>query len=239
VSLGINLLPKDSKFCNFDCIYCECGWNADNKPGKSKLPAREEIYQALEQKLAELRREGAFPDAITFAGNGEPTVHPGFAGIIDDTVYLRDKYAPKSKISVLSNATMLHKSEIIEALKKTDLPVLKLDSARDATVFILNRPVKKTPVSTLIEQLRSFNGSCIIQTMFLQGEYNGQTVDSTAAGELDAWEQAILAIRPQQVMIYTIDRDTPVNTLRKVSGRKLQEIAARIEKHGIPVQVST
>ena len=243
VSLGMNLLPVDCKYCNFDCIYCECGRNSPlsrigTEEREQMLPARKEIYTALKRKLTAMQRNGQLPDAITFAGNGEPTIHPEFAEIIDDTVSLRNRYAPHTKISVLSNATMLHRRKVVEALKKTDLPILKLDSGMDTTIELLNQPVKKLPIAMQIAQLLSFGGQCIIQTMFVQGTYNGQTVDNTTPEELDAWEQAILSIRPRLVMIYTLARDTPTDTLRKVSGGILREIAARIEKHGIPVQVS-
>jgi len=239
VSLGINLLPVNSKCCNFDCIYCECGRNTPLlwRGGRGRgLPARQDIYTALERKLIAMQQ--VQPDSITFAGNGEPTIHPEFTGIIDDTVFLRDRYAPRSKISVLTNATMLHRQEIVEALKKTDMPILKLDSALDTTIELLNQPQKKIVASQLIEQLQSFGKQCIIQTMFLQGTCCGQTVDNTAPEELEAWERAILAIRPALVMIYTIARITPFDTLRKVPGEKLHEIAGIIEKHGITVQAS-
>lgn len=239
LSLGINLLPKDCKYCNFDCIYCECGWNASNrKTAENSFPGRKEISQALEQKLIEMKQSGQLPDSITFAGNGEPTIHPAFAGIIDDTVALRNTYAPESRISVLSNATMLHRPEIIEALKKVDFPILKLDSAIPSTIHLLNRPAKKILLPELISALRSFHGQCIIQTMFIKGTYNGRTIDNTTAEELDAWENAILEINPRQVMIYTIARDTPVETLQKVEPEKLEEIAQRIRRHGIQVQIS-
>jgi len=251
VSLGINLLPSNSKCCSFDCLYCECGLdspilqeNVETRHATAcpvqtgSLPTREAIYAALEHKLSAMQQTGQFPDSITFAGNGEPTLHPDFAEIIDDTVLLRNRYAPHSKISVLSNATMLHRQKIVDALKKTDMPILKLDSAIDATIELLNQPAKKEPVSQRIAQLQSFGKQCIVQTMFLQGTYHGQNVDNTTPAELDAWERAILDICPGQVMIYTIARVTPVDTLRKVSGMMLKEIAERIEKHGIPVQIS-
>jgi wyosine [tRNA(Phe)-imidazoG37] synthetase (radical SAM superfamily) len=190
---------------------------------------------ALEQKLA---TGEIVPDVITFAGNGEPTIHPDFAGIIDDVIDLRDRYAPSSKVSVLSNATMLHLPKVAEALKKTDLPILKLDAGSDAMIGLLNHPAKKIPVQELVDQLKSFNGQCVIQTMFLRGTYNGQLVDNTLPEALDAWEQAILDILPKQVMAYTIARDTPADGLCKASEQTLREIAFRIEKHGIPVQVS-
>ena len=238
VSLGINLLPTDCKYCNFDCIYCECGRNDKHQMRQSALPARQEINAALERKLIVMQKSDQLPDAITFAGNGEPTIHPYFAGIIDDTVSLRNRYTPNSKISVLTNATMLHREEVTEALKKTDMPILKLDSAIEATIELINQPAPKIPVPKLIEQLQSFGRTCFIQTMFFRGTYRDQTVDNTTPEELDAWERAIVAIRPVQVMVYTIARDTPTNTLQKIAGDKLREIAARIEKYSIPVQVA-
>ena len=239
VSLGINLLPKDYKYCNFDCIYCECGRNFPllwKEAGK--FPARQEIFTALKNKLTILQQAGQLPDAITFAGNGEPTIHPVFAEIIDDTVALRNRYTPQTKISVLTNATMLNRQKVADALNKTDMPILKLDSTFDATIELLNQPAKQITASQLIKQLQSFGKQCIIQTMFVRGTYCGQTVDNTTPAELEAWERAILAIHPAQVMIYTIARDTPTETLYKISGEKLRQIAAMIEKHGIAVQVS-
>jgi len=238
VSLGINLLPTECKYCNFDCIYCECGKNDLQKMKEKTLPTRPEIITALEQKLTMMQQSGQLPDAITFAGNGEPSIHPDFAEIIDDTVSLRNRYAPHSRISVLTNATMLHREEIVEALKKTDLPILKLDSAIESTIELINQPAKKIPVAKRIEQLQSFGKQCIIQTMFLRGTYCGQTVDNVTPEELDAYERAIVAIRPAKVMVYTIARNTPTDTLRKVSGDVLREIAGRIEKYGISVQVA-
>ncbi|MDR1865259.1 MAG: radical SAM protein [Bacteroidales bacterium] len=238
-SLGINLLPADSKYCNFDCIYCECGRNAAGSNIKEHpLPARKDVAAALERKLAGMQASGQLPDAITFAGNGEPTIHPDFAGIVDDVIALRNRYAPPSKISVLSNATMLHRPEVAEALGKTDMPVLKLDSAIDATVRLLNHPAKAVPVRKLIARLKAFNGRCVIQTMFLHGTCNGQPVNNMLPEELDAWEKAVSDIRPKQLMIYTIARDTPVNTLYKAPEETLRLIAKRMEKYGIPVQIS-
>jgi len=238
VSLGINLLPKECKYCNFDCIYCECGRNDLQKMKENIFPTRSEIYVELWNKLTMMQHSGQLPDVITFAGNGEPTIHPDFPEIIDDTVSLRNYHAPNSKISVLTNATMLHRKEIVEALKKTDMPILKFDSALDATIEMINQPAKKMPASKLIEQLQSFGKQCIIQTMFIRGTYSGQTVDNTMPEELEAWELAMGNIRPSQVMIYTIARDTSTDTLYKASGETLHFIAGRMKRYGIPVQVS-
>ena len=236
VSLGINLLPVDCKYCNFDCIYCECGKNG--KQQAKTLASRADVYAALERKLVAMQQAEQLPDAITFAGNGEPTAHPYFAEIIDDTVALRNRYAPQSKISVLSNATMLHRQDVVDALKKIEMPILKLDSAIDATIELINKPSKKIIASQLLEQLQSFGNQCVIQTMFLRGTCQSKSVDNTTPTELEAWERAILAIRPKKLTIYTIARATPIDTLCKVSGNTLREIAARIEKHGILVQVA-
>ncbi|MDR0815650.1 MAG: radical SAM protein [Bacteroidales bacterium] len=236
VSLGINLLPLDNKYCNFNCIYCECGWTAHNIA--YLMPSRENVRETLEMKLSEMQKADTQPDSITFAGNGEPTIHPDFAGVISDTILLRNRTFPASKISVLSNATMLHRSEVVEALKKVDMPILKLDSAIDATRAKINLPSVGMPVGKLIAQLKAFNGQAVIQTMFLQGTYKGEPIDNTTAAELDAWEQAICEIKPRQVQIYTIDRDTPADSLRKVTEPILRTIATRIEQHGIPVQIA-
>ena len=236
VSLGINLLPVDCKYCNFDCIYCECGRNGKNRV--TKIPARDDVYSALERTLYSMQQDGQLPDAITFAGNGEPTIHPSFAEIIDDTVSLRNRYAPQSKISVLSNASMLHRQEVVDALKKVDMPIMKLDSAIDATIELLNQPKKKITASQVIEQLQLFGEQCIVQTMFLHGTYLKKNVDNTTPEELEAWERAILAIRPKKTTIYSIARDTSTDTIYKVSGDTLREIAARIEKYGLLVQVA-
>jgi wyosine [tRNA(Phe)-imidazoG37] synthetase (radical SAM superfamily) len=236
VSLGVNLLPAGSKYCNYNCIYCECGWNVSNP--SHALPSQVDVYNALEAKLTEMRKSGKMPDTITFAGNGEPTVHPAFAAIVSDTVALRNRLSPASKVSILSNATMLHRHDIVEALKTVDMPILKLDSAIEATIGKINNPAKKISVHTLIEQLKSFNGQCVIQTMFLRGVYQGQTIDNTVPEELDCWEKAVCAVQPRQVQIYTIARDTPADTLSKVTAETLQMIAKRIEKHGIPVQIA-
>ena len=139
VSLGINLLPEDGKFCSFDCIYCECGFNKDHRP-KKKLPAREQVREALEARLLDMQQNGPKPDVLTFAGNGEPTAHPEFAGIIDDTLALRDKYFPQAKVSVLSNSTFIHKAEVFKALNKIDNNILKLDTVNVDYINKVDRP---------------------------------------------------------------------------------------------------
>jgi wyosine [tRNA(Phe)-imidazoG37] synthetase (radical SAM superfamily) len=237
VSLGINLLSEHSKYCNFNCIYCECGWNPEGQ-GKINFPPRELVYSSLEEKLIDMTNKARKLDVITFAGNGEPTVHPAFSGIIDDTVALRDKYCPEATIAVLSNATMLHNSKVVEALKKVDQNILKLDSGIAGTIQLINHPPVGFTIEKLKGQLAAFNGNFIIQSLFLRGLYNGQVVNNSTAAEIETWLKLISLIRPKMVMIYTIDRDTPAEGLEKISISKLNEIAEKVNRLGIETSVS-
>lgn len=238
VSLGINLLPTDGKLCSFNCIYCECGLNEERRT-HSKLPSRREVKEALIQKLKTMQAEGIAPDVITFAGNGEPTMHPEFGGIIEDTIATRNAYFPNAKIAVLSNSTMLHKEEVFQALNRIEDNILKLDSVLDSRIQQLNAPnVPSFTFEHLLEQLCRFKGNLIIQTMFLKGELNGESVDNTTDIEVDEWINALKAIQPKQVMIYTIDRETPVKALKKATKEVLDNIADRARKEGFDVTVS-
>lgn len=238
VSLGMNLLPVDGKLCSFDCIYCECGLNGERRT-RTKLPVREEVKNALEEKLLAMQKEGIAPDVITFAGNGEPTMHPEFGGIIEDTIATRNRYFPNAKIAVLSNSTMLHKEGVFRALNKIEDNILKLDSVLDSRIQQLNVP--NSPAFTferLLEQLCRFSGNLIIQTMFLRGEIDGKSVDNTTEEEIKGWIDALKKIKPKQVMVYTIDRETPLKELKKVSKEALDAIADRARKEGFDVTVS-
>jgi wyosine [tRNA(Phe)-imidazoG37] synthetase (radical SAM superfamily) len=239
VSLGINLLPATKKICNFNCIYCECGWTSDSKGVKGSLPSRQDVYNALDKKLKLMKDSNRPPDVITFAGNGEPTLHPEFTEIIDDTIILRNKYFPGTKIAVLSNSTTINRPFIREALLKVDQNILKLDSGFDLTVRIHNQPKVNVRVEELIENLKKFNGQLIVQTLFLKGSYKGKTIDNTTPEELEAWLKAIEMIKPSEVMIYTISRDTPEGgELQKVKPSELKRIAEMVNKMGIKTQVS-
>jgi wyosine [tRNA(Phe)-imidazoG37] synthetase (radical SAM superfamily) len=239
VSLGINLLPATRKVCNFNCIYCECGWTKNKDNPKGMLPSRREVFEALETRLAEMKQMDKTPDVITYAGNGEPTMHPDFPGIIDDSISLRDKYFPGAKISVLSNSTAIRKPAVREALLKVDMNILKLDSAFDLTVKIHNQPTVNVKVDELVEDLKTFNGKLIVQTLFLRGMHNGQLIDNTTPREIEAWLKALEKIRPREVMIYTISRDTPEGSqLEKVPLAELKKIATLVRKLGFDTQVS-
>lgn len=238
VSLGINLLPTNVKVCSFDCIYCECGRNPKKYEEKAVLPTRTEVKLKLEEKLEEMKAENLLPDVITFAGNGEPTLHKEFAGIIDDTIELKNQLSPNARIAVLSNATMIHKKEVFQALLKIEDNIQKLDSAFEETVQLLDCPNKNFSLSKTVEQLISFQGKVIIQTLFVKGSYKDQIVDNTTEKEVSSWIKLLKKIEPSQVMIYTIARDTPTETLEKVPLEKLNEIAKTLKDSGFKVQVS-
>lgn len=237
VSLGINLLPADGKVCSFDCIYCECGYNAEHR-AKTLLPTRSEVYEALEAKLKDMQANGPAPDVFTFAGNGEPTAHPHFSEIIEDTLQLRDTYFPEAKVSVLSNSTFITRSAVFEALNKVDNNILKLDTVDEDYIHLVDRPNGSYSVRRLIDKMKAYQGNCIIQTMFLKGTYQGKEVDNTSDKYVLPWLEAIKEIAPRQVMIYTIDRETPDQDLEKATPEELDRIVALIKKTGISATAS-
>lgn len=237
VSLGINLLPADGKFCTFDCIYCECGFNADRKPAR-KVPTRQEVKEALEKKLQEMKTDGPAPDVLTFAGNGEPTAHPDFAGIIDDTIALRNHYFPNAKVSVLTNATLITRQKVFDALCKVDNNIVKLDTVDINYINEVDRPTGKYDLDAIIEKMKAFKGHCIVQTMFMHGTFNGQNVSNLSDHYLLPWLKTVKEIAPQQVMIYTIDRETPAKELKKATKEELDHIVELLQAEGIPASAS-
>ena len=235
--MGINLLPADGKVCSFDCIYCECGFNEDHRPSLP-LPTREEVAQKLEAKLQQMVADGQLPDVLTFAGNGEPTCHPHFAEIIADTIRLRNQYCPKAKVSVLSNSTMIHRPQVHDALMQVDNNILKLDTVDPAYINKVDHPNGTYDVDQIIDRLKAFHGHVIIQTMFMRGECKGESVDNTGDAYVTPWLEAVKAIAPQQVMIYTIDRETPTQGLLKATHEQLDQIRDRVIAAGIPCSAS-
>ena len=235
VSLGMNLMPTTAKLCTFDCVYCECGWN--QPVSHPVLPTREQVREALASHLIALSPNNL--DVITFSGNGEPTLHPEFSGIIQDTCALRDQYCPQAKISVLSNSTQLGRPDVVEALRMCDNRILKLDSAIDATMRLIDKPVNPNlTVEQIAEWLSLFDGDFTLQTCFLRGEYMGQVIDNTTSEERNAWYAMVDRLHPKQVMIYVIDRATPLQTLSKVPKAEMEAIAAPLRAKGIDVIVS-
>ena len=233
VSLGMELMPLEHKLCTFNCVYCECGWN--EPVSHPQLPSREEVKTALETKLQEV---GPI-DVITFSGNGEPTLHPDFLGIIEDTCALRDRYCPDAKVSVLSNSTQLWRADVVKALRLCDNRILKLDAATDCMMRRIDLPVNENlTVQTIIRWLAQFDGDFILQTCFLRGEHNGKLIDNTTPEELAAWYEAVETLHPKQIMMYVIDRKTPEEHLSKISREEMEAIAAPLKVKGFKVSIS-
>lgn len=239
VSLGVNLSPTDGKICSFDCAYCEAGLNAQG-PGRSGLPSRASVKTDLEARLKQMKQNGESLDVITFSGNGEPTVHPEFPGIATDVMALRDAYFPQAKVSVLSNSTRLDSESVCEALRRVDNNILKLDSALTPTMRLIDRPGDKNfTVETLLPRLEQFKGQAIIQTMMLRGNIDGTPVDNTTEEEVYALAQAYRRLQPASVMLYSIDRSTPIETLEKIPAEELKAIGQRLQAlSGVKVQVN-
>ena len=239
VSLGINLLPADGKMCSFDCIYCECGFNHDFRP-KQPMPTREEVAKALEAQLQKMQTDGPLPDVLTFAGNGEPTLHPHFPEIIDDTLRLRDQYAPQAKVSVLTNATQTMRPAVFDALRRVDNNICKLDTIQPDYIRLVDQPNAAYDVETIIDRLIAFGSDCIIQSMFMQGEYQGHSVDNTTPEYVLPWLSALQLIQPREVMIYTLDRETPIgtSTLQKATHEQLDGIAAQVRQLSLTCSVA-
>lgn len=237
ISLGINLMPADGKLCSFDCIYCECGFNADHRPTLPR-PTRDEVAAKLEQTLQRMTAEGQLPDVVTFAGNGEPTCHPHFAEIIGDTIRLRNQYCPQAKVCVLSNSTMIHRQSVHDALMLVDDNILKLDTVNPQYINKVDRPNGHYDVQTIIDRMKAFNGHIIIQTMFMRGQYQGESVDNTSEQYVAPWLDVVKQINPQQVMVYTIDRETPAHGLEKASREQLDAIRDRVIAAGISCTAS-
>lgn len=237
VSLGINLLPADGKFCSFDCVYCECGFNADHRP-HAKLPTREEVRRALEERLTLMAAEGPTPDVLTFAGNGEPTAHPDFPAIMEDTLALRDRFFPNARVSVLTNGTHIDRPAVHEALMRVDNNIVKLDTVDADYIAAVDRPTGRYDLQNLMECMRRFNGHCIIQTMFMKGSVEGRSVDNTGDRFVKPWIEAVKRIAPSRVMIYTIDRETPAHGLQKASHEELDRIVDLLRAEGIEASAS-
>ena len=236
-SLGMELMPLEHKLCTFNCVYCECGWNTPVR--HPKLPTRAEVKEALEAKLSTFDFRLSTIDVITFSGNGEPTLHPDFLGIIEDTCALRDQYCPKAKVSVLSNSTQLGRPDVVQALRLCDNRILKLDAATDEMMRRIDLPVNTNlTVAQLIEWLKAFDGDFTLQTCFLCGEHNGLPIDNTTSPELKAWYKAVETLRPKQIMMYVIDRKTPEEHLEKIPREQMEAIAAPLIAKGYDVIIS-
>ncbi len=238
VSLGVNLLPTNGKICNFNCIYCECGWTKKDEGVKLHFNPKEEVLRLLEDVLKGRKERGEAMDVITFAGNGEPTSHPDFAEIIDKTLELRDKYFPNVKVCVLTNATFVNKDTVRNALEKVDKAMLKIDAGSDAKISVINDPYKSYRLSDVVDGIKKFRGEIIIQTMFLHGTEFGKVADNTSKEDVAQWIEVLKDIQPNEVVIYTLDRDTPSKSISRLSVEELEEIGKEVEKAGFKCTVT-
>lgn len=233
-SLGINLLPEKGKICNFDCIYCECGWNKDGRDD-TVIPSAAKVRNDLERMLLRLQKEGTQVDSITFSGDGEPTINPEFPQIIDDTLALRDLYAPSAKVSVLSNATRVHRPEVFAALCKVDNPIMKIDAPTNDLIQRINKPAPGYDVAVVVEALKQFNGNFVLQTCMLRSkEYD---FDSSRSEVIDGWMAIVRQLRPREIMVYTIDRPTPATGLEKFTVDEMRTLVQPLIDEGFQIQI--
>ncbi len=236
-SLGVNLLPRHGKWCNFDCLYCECGFNKDGLLDK-ELPGKDLVLDALKAKITELAKDDTVVNSITFSGNGEPTMHPDFPEILEGTLLLRNKFMPSAKVSVLTNGSRLANQTVAKALFKADNPIIKIDSANEETISLLNRPGFKYSLPETVDLLNNFRHRFVLQTMFLRGEFQGNKIDNTTENEINLWQKLVLQIQPREIMIYTIDRETPAGNLEKVTIDEMEKIAAPLSATGYKITIS-
>lgn len=229
-SLGINLLPQEGKLCNFDCVYCECGWNKDGR-GDSRLPSAQDVQEALEAKLKACREEGVSIDSITFSGDGEPTLNPAFPAIIDLTLALRDQFFPQARVSVLTNATRVHLDPVFEALRKVDNPILKLDAPTDEQVALVNQPVGRYHVADVVKAMARFEGDFVLQTLFLKGP------GWESAQWVDGWMDIVRQLKPREIMVYTIDRETPMKGLQKYTADEMRRMVQPLIDEQFIIQI--
>ena len=231
-SLGVNILPSKGKLCNFDCVYCECGWNKDGI-AERRFPRLQEVEEALTEKISRAAEEGTPIDSITFSGNGEPTMNPDFPEIIDVTLRLRDRYFPSAKVSVLSNATLIGRKPVAEALMRVDNPILKIDASSDSLIRSINKPSGTYKLHEILENLRQFRGDFILQTMFLKSP----DFDTASPEALSAWIEIVRDLKPRQVMVYTIDRETPDKSLEKYTVDEMAAFVKPLTDEGFDVQI--
>lgn len=233
-SLGINLLPEKGKICNFDCIYCECGWNKDGRDD-TVIPTAAKVSADLENMLVRLQKQGTKVDSITFSGDGEPTINPAFPQIIDDTLRLRDELAPTAKVSVLSNATRAHLPEVFHALCKVDNPIMKIDAPTNALIEKVNKPAPGYDIARVVEALEQFQGNFVLQTCMLRSkEYD---FDSSRPEVLDGWMDIVRRLRPREIMVYTIDRPTPAQGLEKFTVEEMTAFVQPLIDEGFRLQI--
>ena len=237
-SLGINLLPQEIKLCSMNCIYCECGWAKTDEVLYSKLLPASEIITVLTERFEQMHRDNVHIDSITYSGNGEPTLHPQFEEITQAIICLRNIYFPETIITCLSNSTQLHREDVLNALMSIDNPLMKLDAGTQKVFEQINKPFSSIALDDICDSLCRFNGKLSIQTLFLRGKLDdGTPIDNTTDEEVNTWIKRLQYINPQKVILYPIDRETPVKQLLQISKEELGNIAQKVESVGIKTEV--
>jgi wyosine [tRNA(Phe)-imidazoG37] synthetase (radical SAM superfamily) len=234
-SLGVNLLPVNSKICSFNCIYCECGWNP-TVDVQGSFASTSDLLESLERRLKELNENNQPLDSITFAGNGEPTLHPEFGKIVDGVVTLRNNYFPNVMVSVLTNSTGLWNDSVFNALMKVDMPILKMDSAIGSSLRAINKTSASFDEQLYYSGIARMKGKMIIQTMLLRGMHDGTLIDNTSEEEWEAYLKRIKEFDPVLIMLYSLDRTPPASGLEKIPDEKIRDFADRLRSHGFKVQ---
>jgi wyosine [tRNA(Phe)-imidazoG37] synthetase (radical SAM superfamily) len=236
-SLGVNLLPGNDKICTFNCVYCECGWGENPLGIKEDFNKADLVLQALENKLQSLKSENFPLNSITFAGNGEPTLHPDFPNIVDRVIQLRNRYFPNSIITCLSNSTTVGNEDVRNALMKLDNPWMKLDAGSQQMFSLINQDFQDLKIDDIVNHLAIMKGKLSIQTLFLRGVFEGQRIDNTTKEEMGLWLSHLAKIKPQKVIIYPIDRATPLLGLEKIEADELEQLASKIREAGFITEV--
>lgn len=220
-SLGINLMPGAYKLCSFNCVYCHYGWTKKQTVDFGKyardLPAMDEVVKSVVNALKSTLEF----NFLTFSGNGEPTLYPQFAELVEEVVSLRDRYRSEVKIALLSNSTGLAQEKVLHSLSRLDYPVLKLDGGTEEKFNAINRPAREVNFSGIIDSLCSAK-DFYVQTVMIEGDPSNVRED-----DLQAYFQKISLIQPKEVHIYSIDRPVPNRDISLVSKERLEEISAR------------
>jgi wyosine [tRNA(Phe)-imidazoG37] synthetase (radical SAM superfamily) len=160
-------------------------------------------------------------------------MNPDFAQIIDKTLELRERFFPQAKVSVLSNATMIGHDPVFEALRKVDNPIMKLDASSDELIAEINKPTGHYRMDKVVEGLKKFDGDFVLQTMFLRSK----EFDTLKDGGLAAWMDIVRELRPREIMVYTIDRQTPDKSLGRYTVEEMTEMVQPLIDEGFKIQV--
>lgn len=228
-SLGINLLPTNRKICSFNCNYCQYGLTQQVNGSETSMdlfPGLAEVINALTLGL----EEHPDVDFVTFSGNGEPTLHPNFAKIVDGVNnVVKTNILSNAKVALLTNGSTLVNKKTMEAISKIDRVYIKLDAPNEPLFRKINKPALSIDFNRMIESMKEVS-NLRLQTMLMEG-----VVTNCDPKSLEDYYNLIAYLQPEEVHIYTIDRPTPVEGLLKVSPEKLNMIAETgAQKTGVP-----